>query len=381
MIDDSNFTSDDEEFMQRALQLANQAIGRTSPNPLVGCVITQNGEVVGEGYHHQAGTPHAEVHALKQAGENALGATAYVTLEPCSHFGRTPPCADALIKVGIKRVVVAMQDPNPRVSGGGIKRLREAGIQVEVGLCASEAEKLNRPFLKAIQTGLPYLIYKAALTLDGKIATETGDSRWISNEASRRYAHELRNQLDVILVGSETVLKDNPALTCRLPGGRDPVRVIVDGALKIPLEAEVLSPLSSASCIIATSLAAPQEKLESLKSFPQVEVWQYPVPRHVPLKNLMHDLVVRGWNGVLLEGGGGLAGALLQLKLVNEVEFFLAPKLIGGNGPSPLSGLKLDKMAEAIPLEIENVSLDTGDLRVRARVLDQGDKGKDQFIG
>lgn len=368
MIDEPNFNANDENFMRRALQLANQAIGKTSPNPLVGCVIVKDNEIIGEGFHHKAGTPHAEVHALRQAGEKTEGATVYVTLEPCSHFGRTPPCADALIKAGIGRVVIGMKDPNPRVSGAGINRLRKAGIEVDVGLCASEAEKLNQPFLKAIQTGLPYLVYKVASTLDGKIATETGDSRWISNESSRRYAHQLRNQLDVILVGSETVLNDDPALTCRLPEGRDPVRVIVDGSLKVPLGAQVLSPLSSAPCIIATSQAASPEKLELLKRLPQVEVWQYPVPRYVPLKKLMLDLVTRGWNSVLLEGGGGLAGALLQSGLVDEVEFFIAPKLIGGKGPSPLSGLKIDEMADAIPLEIEEVSLDTGDLRIRASV-------------
>lgn len=368
MIDVSNFTKDDQAYMNRALQLAAQAKGRTSPNPLVGCVIVKNNEIIGEGFHQQAGTPHAEVHALRQAGEKAKGATAYVTLEPCSHFGRTPPCADALIKAGLQRIVIAMQDPNPRVSGRGIQRLREAGIQVEVGLFADSAARLNRPFLKAIQTGLPYVIYKAALTLDGKIATETGDSRWVSNEASRHFAHKLRNELDVILVGSETVLKDDPALTCRLPEGRDPVRVIVDGALRIPLEAQVLSSFSSAPCIIATSQAASPQKVECLKELPHVEVWQYPTPRHVPLKQLLLDFVARGWNSVLLEGGGGLAGALFQLGMVDEIEFFIAPKLIGGKGPSPLSGLRIDKMAEAIPLAIEEVSLDTGDLRIRARV-------------
>lgn len=368
MLDEPHFNSNDESYMHRALQLAAQASGRTSPNPLVGCVIVKDHEIIGEGYHHKAGTPHAEVHALRQAGEDAQGATAYVSLEPCSHFGRTPPCADALVKAGIQRVVVAMQDPNPQVSGKGISRLRGAGIQVDVGLCPTEAEKLNRPFLKAIQTGLPYLLYKVASTLDGKIATETGDSHWISNESSRRYAHLLRNQLDVILVGSETVLKDNPALTCRLPGGRDPVRVIVDGALKVPLEAQVLSPVSTAPCVIATTQAASQEKLQFIKKLPNVEIWQYSEPRYVPLKQLLLDLVVRGWNSVLLEGGGGLAGALFKSDLVDEVEFFLAPKLIGGKGPSPLSGLKIDKMADAIPLEIEEYSLDTGDFRLRACV-------------
>lgn len=359
----------DEEFMNYALQLAARAAGRTSPNPLVGCVIVKDQKIIGEGYHHKAGTPHAEVHALRQAGIDAKGATAYVTLEPCSHFGRTPPCADALIEAGLHRVVVAMQDPNPKVSSAGIDRLRKAGVQVEVGLLAANAEKLNRPFLKAIQTGLPYLLYKAASTLDGKIATETGDSKWISNEASRQIVHQLRNQLDVILVGSETVLKDNPALTCRLPNGRDPVRLIVDGTLKIPLDAQVLSSSTVSPCIIATSLSASQEKLKILQGLPKVEVWQYSEQRRVPLKQLLHDLVVRGWNSVLLEGGGALAGALFKAELVDEVEFFLAPKLIGGSGPSLLSGLKINKMAEAIPLKLEEITLETGDLRIRASVL------------
>lgn len=370
MNQDQEFSTD-EKFMNYALQLAARAAGRTSPNPLVGCVIVKDQKVIGEGYHHKAGTPHAEVHALRQAGIDAKGATAYVTLEPCSHFGRTPPCADALIEAGIQRVVVAMQDPNPKVGGAGLTRLEKAGIQVEVGLLAAKAEKMNRPFLKAIQTGLPYLLYKAAATLDGKIATETGDSKWISNESSRRLAHELRNQLDVILVGSETVLNDNPALTCRIHEGRDPVRVIVDGALKIPLNAQVLFSSSFSPCIIATSLSASQEKLEILKGLPNVEVWQYPEPRQVPLKQLMHDLVIRGWNSVLLEGGGGLAGALFNAELVDEVEFYFAPKLIGGAGPSLLSGLKIYKMAEAIALKLEKVSLETGDLRIRASVLDR----------
>lgn len=355
--------------MQRALKNAVQAAGRTSPNPMVGCVIVRNGEIVGEGFHQKAGTPHAEVHALRAAGLKAEGATAYVTLEPCSHFGRTPPCADALIQAKIRRVVVAMVDPNPLVSGQGITRLREAGIQVDVGLCEKEAQQLNRGFLKAIQTGLPYVIYKSALTLDGKIATESGDSKWITNEASRQYGQRLRNELDVIIVGSETVIQDNPALTCRIPGGRDPVRVIVDGELRIPLEAAVLSPSSSAPCIIATSLSAPQDKLNLFKTFANVEVWEYKTPRLVPIEKLLRDLVVRGWNSVLLEGGGGLAGAFLQSQLVDEVEFMVAPKLIGGKGPSPLSGLHIQRMADAIPLEILETSLETGDLRIRAKVL------------
>ncbi len=358
----------DNQYMNHALDIAALAAGRTSPNPMVGCVIVKNDEIVGEGFHQKAGTPHAEVHALRAAGDNTRGATAYVTLEPCSHFGRTPPCADALIKAGIQRVVVAMVDPNPLVGGQGIARLRESGIKVDVGLKEAEAKKLNRGFLKAIQAGLPYLLYKSALTLDGKIATETGDSKWVTNEASRAYVHRLRNEFDVIMVGSQTAIQDNPALTCRISGGRDPVRLIVDGELRIPLESSVFSPTSTAPCIIATSESASVEKLNLLKTFSNVEVWEYKNPRNVPLEKLLSDLVLRGWNSVLLEGGGGLAGALLQAQLIDELEFIYAPKLIGGRGPSPLSNLQIERMSEAIPLEILETDMETGDLRIRAQV-------------
>jgi len=359
----------DSFYMARAIELATKALGRTSPNPLVGCVIVKDGRIVGEGYHQKAGTPHAEVHALNAAQTMAQGATAYVTLEPCSHFGKTPPCANALIEAGIKRVVVAMVDPNPLVSGKGIQRLQEAGIEVEVGLMEEEARKINKGFLKAITTGLPYVLYKSALTLDGKIATETGDSKWITNEASRAYAHRLRDQFDVIMVGSETVLQDNPALNCRIENGRDPVRLIVDGELKLPLEASILNSSCTSPCIIATTTSASPTKIQALESMPNVEVWKYDTQRYVPLEKMLRDIVKRGWNSVLLEGGGRLAGSLLQAQLIDELDFIFAPKLIGGNGPSPLAGMKIPLMAQAIPLEILETDLTTGDLRVRAKVL------------
>ncbi|HEY8909320.1 MAG TPA: bifunctional diaminohydroxyphosphoribosylaminopyrimidine deaminase/5-amino-6-(5-phosphoribosylamino)uracil reductase RibD [Desulfosporosinus sp.] len=354
----------DEKFMRAALDLAIKARGRTSPNPLVGCVIVKDEEIVGEGYHLKAGTPHAEVHALAAARDQARGATAYVTLEPCSHFGRTPPCADALIRAGIKRVVVAMKDPNPLVAGRGIDRLREAGIQVDVGLLLQEASVTNEIFIKAITTGLPFVVYKTAMTLDGKIATETGDSRWVSNEASRHYVHQLRDRCNVIMAGSETVIQDDPALTCRLPGGNDPVRLIVDGQLRIPETAQVLTASVQSPCIIATTQAASRDKIERLKLLNQVEVWQYDTPRHVPLDRLLRDLVPRGWTSVLLEGGGGLAGTLIAEQCVDKIEFFIAPKLVGGNGPSPLSGLHIQQMAAALALDDLSVDLDTGDLHI-----------------
>jgi len=358
------FTERDQLFMARALKLAEKAEGRTSPNPLVGCVIVKDEQIVGEGFHQRAGTPHAEIHALRAAGELAVGSTVYVNLEPCSHYGCTPPCAEALVQAGVKRVVVAMMDPNPLVSGAGIKRLREAGIQVDVGLLEREAKVLNELFVKAITTGMPFVTYKAALTLDGKIATLTGDSKWISNEKSRAYAHKLRKRHDVVMVGSETILKDNPLLTCRIPGGRDPVRVVVDGALRIPLDANVLTSSPTAGCIIATSMAAPKEKLARLTAMNNVEVIQYPTERFVPLSALMKDLHSRGYNGVLLEGGSKLAGIMMRENLIDKVEFFLAPKLLG-TGISPFAGFGFEQVSQAQQIYDWQVSLATGDIHVQ----------------
>lgn len=365
----------DEDFMRRAFDLALNATGRTSPNPLVGCVIVKNGQIVGEGYHHKAGTPHAEVHALAAAKDQAQGATVYVTLEPCSHFGRTPPCADALIRAEVKRVVVAMMDPNPLVAGQGIERLRQAGIHVDAGLLLQDAARINEVFIKSITTGLPFVVYKTAMTLDGKIATETGDSNWVSNEESRHYVHQLRDRYDVIMVGSETVLHDNPALTCRLPGGKDPVRLIVDGQLRIPEKAQVLTASKQSPCIIATTQAASPDKVERLKLLEQVEVWQYDTLRHVPLQKLLSDLVRRGWTSVLLEGGGGLAGTLLREQFIDKVEFFIAPKLVGGNGPSPLSGLHIQHMADALMLQDLSTDMKTGDLHVTGYIRHENFSG------
>ncbi len=364
----ATFSEIDHFFMERALHLAQRARGRTSPNPLVGCVIVRDGLIVGEGYHQKAGTPHAEVHALRSAGDLAQNATAYVTLEPCSHYGRTPPCAEALIRAGIRRVVVAMVDPNPLVSGHGIQLLQESGIQVEIGLLGEEAQALNEVFIRAITTALPFVVYKCAMTLDGKIATAGGDSSWVSSEASRRLTQTYRDQFDVILVGSGTVRADDPKLTCRLPGGRDPVRLIIDGTLSLAEEAKVLTSSVTAPCIIATTQAADPEKLERLQRRPGIEIWQYPETRYVPLRQVLGALCERGWSSVLLEGGGQLAGQMFKEKLIQKVEFFIAPKL-AGDGPSPLSGFTLEKMAAAIPLEKLNVSLATGDIHVTGYVL------------
>ncbi|UWG98863.1 bifunctional diaminohydroxyphosphoribosylaminopyrimidine deaminase/5-amino-6-(5-phosphoribosylamino)uracil reductase RibD [Dehalobacter sp. DCM] len=355
------FTSEDREYMERALNLSLLAAGRTSPNPLVGCVIVRDGQIVGEGYHQKAGTPHAEVHALNAAGIKAKDADVYVTLEPCSHFGRTPPCADALIANEVRRVVIAMSDPNPLVSGQGIKKLQAAGIIVESGLLSDQARRINEAFSKAITEKMPFVLYKAATTLDGKTAVSTGDSKWITSPEARHYVHELRNIYDVIMVGSPTVLQDDPQLTCRdIPESRDPVRLVVDGTLSLPIAAKVLNSTSASPCIIATTLAAADAKIQQLKeTYPgdRLEIWQYPTARHVPLSDLMRDIAARGLNSILLESGGILAGKMLELKLIDKVEFIIAP-LLAGSGPSPLSGLHLSKMTDAIrinPIEFNEI--------------------------
>jgi len=343
------YNSKDIMFMQKALELARFAEGRTSPNPLVGCVIVQNNEIVGEGYHQRAGTPHAEIHALLQSGDKAKGSTVYVTLEPCSHYGRTPPCTDALINAKVKRVVISTEDPNPSVCGNGIRKLQEAGIDVEVGLLEEKAKLINAPFIKAVTKKIPFVLYKSALTLDGKTAVESGDSKWISSEGARQYAHSLRNIYDIIMVGSNTIINDNPSLTCRgIVNGRNPVKLIVDSSLKIPVNSKVFTS-SQALSIIATTQKADPNKLGSFQKMNNVEIWQYPTEEEVPLYKLMQDIVNRGWNSILLEGGGILAGRMLKEKLIDKIEFIFAPKL-AGSGPSPLSGLKLSSMQEAIQL-------------------------------
>jgi len=254
-----------EEYMQRALDLARRAEGRTRPNPAVGAVVVRDGEVVGEGFHPAAGEPHAEIFALREAGDKARGADLYVTLEPCSHQGRTGPCAEAVIAAGIGRVIIGTPDPNPLVSGRGMARMKDAGIPVVCGVLEDECRRLIAPFAKHVVSGLPYLILKSAITLDGFTATASGDSRWITNSASRLHVHRLRNRVDAIMVGIGTVLADNPQLTTRLPeGGRDPLRIVVDSTLKTPEDAAILTVPSESPVLIVTTAQAPQSRVDAL---------------------------------------------------------------------------------------------------------------------
>lgn len=320
----------DEEYMQRALVLAVKAEGDTSPNPMVGCVIVDDeGNIVGEGYHHKAGEAHAEVNALAEAKDLARGATAYVTLEPCAHYGRTGPCCVAFARAGIKKVVIACTDPNPQVAGEGINYLRLQGVEVVTGICEKEAKRLNERFFTWITKKRPFISVKYAMTLDGKIAAYTGDSKWITGEAARTYAHRLRRQHDAILVGIGTVQADDPELSTRLVKGANPVRVILDSHLHISLMANVLNPV--ADTIIITGLDADPVKAEALNALPNVEVVQLPLKNgHPPIPLVVETLAQRGLTSLLVEGGSEIHGAFKDADMADRVYAFIAPKVLGG---------------------------------------------------
>lgn len=340
--------------MRRALALARKGIGRTAPNPAVGSVIVQNGTIVGEGWHRQAGTPHAEIHALRGAVTRARGADVYVTLEPCCHFGKTPPCADALVAAGVKRVVIGMVDPNPKVSGQGIAQLQFAGIEVVTGILEEECRSINRPFIKHITTGLPYVTLKSAMTLDGKTATTSGDSRWVTGEKARQQVHALRSISDAVMVGVGTVFADDPLLTSRIKGGRDPRRVIVDSTLRMPLQAKVFHAGSSAGTIVATC-SADTSRIGAVESLGAEVLRCRNLNGRVDLHDLMTLLGGMGVQSILLEGGAQLAGALLHARLIDRCIFFYAPRLLGGDGTGLFAGAAVERMADAIPME--NISV------------------------
>ncbi|MBR2520282.1 MAG: bifunctional diaminohydroxyphosphoribosylaminopyrimidine deaminase/5-amino-6-(5-phosphoribosylamino)uracil reductase RibD [Selenomonadaceae bacterium] len=336
--------------MREALRIAKFAEGRTSPNPLVGAVIVRDGKIIAQGWHRKAGTPHAEIHALNMAGELARGATLFVTLEPCSHFGRTPPCARAIVDAGIKKVVAAMSDPNPKVAGRGFEILRAAGIEVEVGLLEDEARKLNEVFLKWVMKKLPFITLKFACSLDGKIATVGGESQWISCEESRKFSHGLRDINDAILVGVGTVIADNPSLTTRLVDGKNPVRVIIDSNARIPLDAKVVTEKSARTIIAVTSNASP-EKISALKNH-GVEIITAGNGQRVDLKILMQELAAREITSILVEGGGTIHFAMLEAGLVDKIFAFVAPKIIGGSQAlTAVEGAGFEKLSDAVNLE------------------------------
>lgn len=366
----------DEKYMWLALDLAVQGLGRTSPNPMVGAIIVKDGEIIGTGYHQRAGAPHAEINALNSAGERARGAVLYVTLEPCSHFGRTAPCTEQIISAGIKKVVVSVVDPNPLMNGKGIKALEDAGIKVKVGVLEEKARRINEVFFKYITTGLPFITLKTAMSLDGKIATHKGFSRWISSEKSREYVHRLRNQVDAVMVGIGTILTDNPRLNTRIEGDDDvknPIRVIVDSHARLPQDSGVIKKIGDSPVILATTEQAPSEKLESLSRL-GVEICKVQSrDGRVDLKELIKILGERQITHLLVEGGSTLNYQLLEDGLIDKVFFFIAPKLIGGAGaPTPVGGAGVEFMEDVYPildLQVKNLGEDilvTGYLKKRS---------------
>ncbi len=354
----------DDGFMRRALRLAERGRGRTSPNPMVGAVLVRNGRVVGEGFHPRAGEPHAEIMALRQAGEAARGATLYVTLEPCCHFGRTPPCTQAIIAAGVAEVHMAMLDPNPRVAGQGRAELEAAGIRTFVGELEAEARALNEVFIHWITTERPFVLVKFAMSLDGKIATRTGDSRWITGPEARRRGHQFRDQADAILVGVNTVIADNPQLTTRLDGAdvHHPLRVILDSRGRIPLIARVLDPALPGRTMVATTEAMSLERHRALASRgARVSVLPSRNGR-VSLPDLLERLGQEEITSVLVEGGETVIGAFFAHRLVDKVAAFIAPMIIGGReAPTPVGDLGVERISQALRLErvqVERVGSD-----------------------
>lgn len=347
--------------MRMALRLARRGVGRTHPNPPVGAVVVRSGRVVGRGFHRQAGSAHGEAAALQDAGKAARGATLYVTLEPCAHHGRTPPCTDAVIAAGIKRVVIGSIDRNPHVPSRGRVKLRRAEIDVVTGVLRSECDELNAAFFKHVTSGLPLVTLKLAASLDGRIATATGDSRWITGADSRRYTHRLRNEHDAVLVGAETVLRDDPQLTCRLRGGRNPLRVVVDGKLRIPTTACLVRDSHLAPTLVVTASQAAKNRIAALEAA-GVEVVRCRSKRgRITMRDVLRVLGERGLLSVLVEGGASIASQFLRESLVDRLLVFLAPKLIGADGRPMLDALGVRRMSEALA---------TGPLRIRRFAAD-----------
>ena len=357
----------DEPMMRRALQLAERGRGHVEPNPLVGAVAARDGRIVGEGWHQKFGEAHAEINALSAAGEAARGATLYVTLEPCCHHGKTPPCTDAIIHAGVARVVAALTDPFFQGAGQGAVQLRAAGIGVDLGLCAADASRQNAPYLKLLRTGRPFVHAKWAMTLDGKIATRSGDSKWITNASSRRKVHELRGRVDGILVGVGTALVDDPLLTARPPGPRVACRVVLDSKARLPLTAQLVRTVAATPTLIVVSPTAPPERVDALRQA-GCEILA-PSPEHDGLPRLLallDELGKRRWTNLLVEGGSDVLGRFLDAAAIDEVHAFIAPRLVGGDqGKTPIAGRGAESLAEAWNLTAWQVEMLEGDVYVR----------------
>ncbi len=342
----------DAWLMRRALELAQRGQGAVEPNPMVGCVIARGAEIIAEGWHRAFGGPHAEIEALRMAGARAAGATLYVTLEPCCHHGKTPPCSEAVVDSAVTRVVIAQRDPFPKVDGGGITQLQAAGLDVAVGVLEDDARRINAPYLKLVETGRPWIISKWAMTLDGKIATHTGSSQWISGEASRAIVHQLRGRVDAVLVGRETARLDDPQLTARPPGPRTALRVVADTQASLSLESQLVRTAGDVPVLVAVGNTADEARRQQLTDA-GCEVFACPGDtRAERLDALFVELGRRRATNVLVEGGGRLLGSLLDANAIDEVHVFIAPKLVGGHtAAGPVAGEGIPQMADALRLD------------------------------
>ncbi len=338
----------DEKYVALALELAEKGRGKVEPNPMVGAVLVKNGEIVGKGYHQVFGGPHAEIHAINEGGENCKGSTLYVSMEPCAHYGKTAPCVDAIIRAGIGRVVTTVIDPNPLTTGKGIQKLKEAGIEVCLGIMESRAKRLNAPFFKLMQKGLPYVTVKWAMSLDGKIAARTGDSRWITSEESRIYVHKIRGQMDGILVGINTVLRDDPLLTCRLEGGRSPKRIIIDSNASLPLNSRLLTTITESEIIVAVRENAQSAQVKRLEQLGCTIIRTGGMYDRVNLQDLFRRLGEMKLTNILVEGGSRIITSMIKGRFTDKVIVFIAPIIVGGEGAlSPVLGRGVDKVSDA----------------------------------
>jgi diaminohydroxyphosphoribosylaminopyrimidine deaminase/5-amino-6-(5-phosphoribosylamino)uracil reductase len=359
----------DSWHMRLALDLAVRGRGAVEPNPMVGCVIAHGAEVVGLGWHRNYGGPHAEIEALRVAGERAAGAAMYVTLEPCCHHGKTPPCTQAVIAARIRRVIVAQRDPFPAVDGGGLAELQAAGVELEVGVHEAAACRINAPYLKLLEQRRPWIMAKWAMTLDGKLATRQGHSRWISGDASRRRVHELRGQVDAIIVGRGTAVADDPLLTARPPGPRVPTRIVVDSRALLDSSSQLVQTAAEAPVLVAAGEdALPADRRRLAKAGCEVFICEGE-SADARIESLLDELGRRRMTNVLVEGGGRLLGSLFDRRLIDEVHVFVAPRLAGGaDAPSPIAGLGVETMAEALQVEGPKWEILEQDLYLTGRV-------------
>jgi diaminohydroxyphosphoribosylaminopyrimidine deaminase / 5-amino-6-(5-phosphoribosylamino)uracil reductase len=360
-----------ERWMREALAEARRGLGRTHPNPCVGAVVVRGQRILGRGHHVQAGAPHAEIVALAEAGEAAAGADLYSTLEPCDHWGRTPPCSRAILDAGVTRVISASEDPNPLVNGKGIARLRAGGVAVFTGLLKDEADALNRPFLKAMRTGFPWVTLKAAVTLDGKLATASGDSKWVTGEEARAEVHRLRSLVDAVVVGGETARLDDPQLTARLPGGggRNPLRLVLDTRAELPTSLRLFHQADPDRTVIVAGQGMDGERARAVEAT-GARLWMVPASRQgVELEAVLRRLVNEGALHVLVEGGARLFASLLAARLADELVLFLAPKLLGADARSWVGALPIERLGDAVALSIDEVSPIGSDWKLRARFL------------